>query len=194
MKYRILLRQDNADIRVTGLGYNLGLISEKRMKECSTKIDRINQIIDFSNNETVLPSDVNSFLLSKDTAEISQKTKIHNLLLRPQVDIFEFIAVCDSFQNFLKKRKIKDREVLEESEILIKYASYIEKEKEIAERVLRLEEIALHENFDYKNIKALSSESREKLSKIKPKTIGQASRISGVSPADITVLLVQLGR
>jgi tRNA uridine 5-carboxymethylaminomethyl modification enzyme len=193
-EYRILLRQDNADIRLTELGHKLGLISNDRLNTCKMKIQKISEIIDFSKYETVLPEDINNFLEQNGSTMITQKTKIHSLLVRPQVDIFSFISACDKFANFLAASNISERETLEESEILIKYSSYIEKEREIAEKVLRLEEIILNDHIDYRILKALSMESREKLSKIRPKTIGQASRISGVTPADITVLLVHLGR
>jgi len=193
-EYRILLRQDNADIRLTEFGHKLGLISNDRMKKCGGKIRKIEEILYFVKNESIHPDEINGFLESNNTTKISQKTRIHDILIRPQINIHSFVVICDKFKNFLKEHKITDKSILEESEILIKYSTYIEKEKEIAEKVIKLEEIKLKENVDYNNIKALSIEAREKLNKIKPKTIGQASRISGVSPADITVLLVQLGR
>ena len=193
-EYRILLRQDNADIRLTEFGYKLGLIPKSRLNNLKKKIRKIDEILHFVKNESVLPDEMNDYLDQNKTSRISQKTKIHDLLIRPQINIHTFAGVCAKFRNFIEERKCTDKDILEESEIIIKYNSYIEKEKEIAEKVIKLEEIALPENADYSKIKALSIEAREKLNKIKPKTIGQASRISGVSPADITVLLVQLGR
>jgi tRNA uridine 5-carboxymethylaminomethyl modification enzyme len=193
-EYRILLRQDNADIRLTEFGYKLGLIPKTRLNNLKKKIRKIEEILHFVKNESVLPDEMNDYLDQNKTSRISQKTKIHDLLIRPQINIHTFAGVCAKFRNFIEERKCTDKDILEESEIIIKYNSYIEKEKEIAEKVIKLEEIALPENADYSKIKALSIEAREKLNKIKPKTIGQASRISGVSPADITVLLVQLGR
>ncbi len=193
-EYRILLRQDNADIRLTELGYKLGLIPKTRLNSLKKKIQKIDEILHFVKYESVFPDEVNDYLDRNKTSRISQKTKIQDLLIRPQINIHTFAGVCEKFRNFIEERKCADKEILEESEIIIKYNSYIEKEKEIAEKVIKLEEIALPENADYSKVKALSIEAREKLNKIKPKTIGQASRISGVSPADITVLLVQLGR
>jgi tRNA uridine 5-carboxymethylaminomethyl modification enzyme len=193
-EYRILLRQDNADIRLTKFGYKLGLIPKSRLNNLKKKIRKINEILNFVKNESVISDEMNDYLYKNKTSRISQKTKIHDLLIRPQVNIHTFVGVCEKFRNFINERKCTDKDILEESEILIKYNSYIEKEKEIAEKVIKLEEIALPENADYSKIKALSIEAREKLNKIKPRTIGQASRISGVSPADITMLLVQLGR
>jgi tRNA uridine 5-carboxymethylaminomethyl modification enzyme len=193
-EYRILLRQDNADIRLTELGYKLGLIPQLRFNNLKKKIGKIDEILNFVKNESILPEEINEYLENNKTSRISQKTKIHDLLIRPQINIHTFVRVCEKIRRFINERKITDKDILEESEIIIKYNSYIEKEKEIAEKVIKLEEIALPENADYSKIKALSIEAREKLNKMKPKTIGQASRISGVSPADITVLLVQLGR
>jgi tRNA uridine 5-carboxymethylaminomethyl modification enzyme len=193
-EYRILLRQDNADIRLTEFGYRLGLIPQTRFNNLKKKIGKIDEFLDFVKSESVLPEEINEYLEKNKTSKISQKTKIRDLLIRPQINIHTFVRVCDKIQSFIDERKITDKDILNESEIIIKYNSYIEKEKEIAEKVIKLEEIALPENADYSKIKALSIEAREKLNKIKPKTIGQASRISGVSPADITVLLVQLGR
>ncbi len=193
-EYRILLRQDNADLRLTKKGYDLGLITKKRMLDCEKKQDIITRLIYFLKNETISPSKINDFLRSVETPDISQKTKIANLLLRPQIDIFSLLRHSIELQNFLKTNNIRSNEILEQAEIHIKYQSYIEKESEIADKITRLEDIVLLSDINYIKIKSLSIESREKLNKIKPRTIGQASRISGVSPADITLLLVYLGK
>jgi tRNA uridine 5-carboxymethylaminomethyl modification enzyme len=193
-EYRILLRQDNADIRLTEIGYKLGLIPYSRLKKLKKKIRKIDEILSFAKNVSVAPEEINEYLEINKTSRILQKTKIHDLLVRPHLNIHTFIEDCKKLSSFIHEKKISDKDILEESEIMIKYSSYIEKEAEIAEKVIRLEEIALQENADYSTIKALSIEAREKLNKFKPKTIGQASRISGVSPADITVLLVHLKR
>ncbi len=193
-EYRILLRQDNADLRLTNLGHRLGLISEKRNQECEKKRTQIGQLIQFIKKETILPSQINDLLSSVGTPQISQGTKIYNILLRPQIDIQSLLQCSTEFKQFVQEKKLQSQEILNQTEILIKYKSYIDKEKEIAEKIIKLEEIKLHDDFNYKELKALSIEAREKLSRIKPKTIGQASRISGVSPSDVTILLVHLGR
>jgi len=193
-EYRILLRQDNADIRLTKTGHNLGLVSEEQMKKTRNKIKKINELSDFIKTETINPDEINSYLVSISTPEIDQKTKINNILLRPQVSIQSLLFSCEKLKQFSSAKKIKNKEIFEEAEIQVKYNSYIEKEKEIADKITKLENISLNKNFDYKKITALSKESIEKLSLLKPRTIGQAARISGVSPADITVLLVYLGR
>lgn len=193
-EYRILLRQDNADIRLTKTGHNLGLVSDEQMKKTRNKIKRINELSDFVKTQTITPDEINNYLVSINTPEIDQKTKINNILLRPQVSIQSLLSSCEKLKKFSLEKKIKSKEIFEEVEIQIKYNSYIEKEKEIADKITKLENITLNKNFDYKKITALSKESIEKLSLLKPRTIGQAARISGVSPADITVLLVYLGR
>ena len=193
-EFRILLRQDNADLRLTPKGKELGLISEERWLKFIEKTEKITKVIIYCENQTVTPEEINSFLTANESAQIIQKTKLKNLLLRPQISIGQFKNDLSFFSEFLKEEKILESEILEEAEIQIKYSSYIEKEKELVERMQRFENIVLHPDFDYGKINALSIEAREKLSKIKPETIGQAMKISGVSPADITVLLVFLGR
>ena len=193
-EYRILLRQDNADLRLTKTGHNLGLISDEQMKKTRNKIKKITELSDFVKTQTITPDEINNYLVSINTPEIDQKTKINNILLRPQVSMQSLLSSSEKLQKFSREKKIKDKEIFEEVEIQIKYNSYIEKEKEIADKITKLENITLNKNFDYKKITALSKESIEKLSLLKPRTIGQAARISGVSPADITVLLVYLGR
>ena len=193
-EYRILLRQDNADIRLTKTGHQLGLISDEQMKKFRKKTKKISVLTDFIKNETINPEEANVYLAQINTTEIKQKTKISNILLRPEVDIFSLVASVEKLSRFTKEKYITDKEIFEQIGIQIKYSSYIEKEKEIADKISKLENITLNKNFDYKKITALSMEGREKLSLYKPGTIGQASRISGVSPADITVLLVHLGR
>ena len=197
-EYRILLRQDNADLRLTPRAFEMGLVSEKRMKRVEEKETFIKKVIKFTKNNSANPSEVNEILKNRKTQEITQKTRIANLLLRPQISINDLINhvpdfsdLIDSFGKVPYKNK---NEFINEAEILIKYEGYINKEKELAHKISKLEDIELHENFDYHNLKSISYEAREKLTKIKPKTIAQASRISGVSPADISVLLVYLGR
>ena len=193
-EYRILLRQDNADLRLTHKGFEIGLASEERMKKVDQKLSEINKIIKFIKTENVNPDDINNILIKKNTKEINQKVKISSLLLRPQIKISDLITNITKFSNFISSFNKDISESIEEVEILIKYEGYINKEQEIANKLSKLENIELHENFDYQSLKSISFEAREKLSKIKPRTIGQAARISGVSPADISVLAVFLGR
>ena len=186
-EFRILLRQDNADSRLTQLGYNIGLASSERMKDLENKTDKVNSLIHFIKNHSCEPDEVNTLLDEKETNKITQKIKLDKILLRPQIEL-------NNFNSIYKRILNEDPEIKEEAEILIKYESYIEKEKQMVDKVLKLEHLKLSSDFDYSTLKTLSLESREKLNKIKPESIGQASRISGVSPSDISVLLVHLGR
>ena len=195
-EYRILLRQDNADVRLTPKGYEVGLIGKKRLQHLEEKIKKVQEIIAFIKSENIEPDEVNELLTASETPEISQKTKLNNILLRPQIFLSDLIKSSEKLLNFIEKSDVNRcySEVIQEVEILIKYENYIEKEKEIAEKMSRLEYIVLPLNFDFHKLSSLSSEAREKLTKIRPGTLGQASRISGVSPSDISVLVVYLGR
>jgi tRNA uridine 5-carboxymethylaminomethyl modification enzyme len=195
-EYRILLRQDNADIRLTPLGFEIGLIDKNRYDRLCAKEISVNKLIGFLKKTSIDPEQVNTMLKQCETAEINQKSKLGNLLLRPQVSIQNLVDSSAELGDYINEIDPESLigEISEESEILIKYEGYISREKEMADKINRLEEIELSENFNYKNLKSLSSEAREKLSRVKPHTIGQASRISGVSPSDISVLLVYLGR
>ena len=191
-EYRILLRQDNADLRLTPIANHLGVQgTDLRMDRVRAKNQALAEIEAFFRNTSVLPEEINQYLEQVESAPISQKLKLHNILLRPQADIAGMAAAIPGLSEFLANY---DQEVLEIVEIGIKYEGYIKKEEEMVSKHSRLEEMALHENFDYRSIKGLSIEARDKLSNMKPRTIGQASRISGVNPADVSVLLVHLGR
>ncbi|MDD3281528.1 MAG: tRNA uridine-5-carboxymethylaminomethyl(34) synthesis enzyme MnmG [Bacteroidales bacterium] len=192
-EYRILLRQDNADLRLTPLGYDIGLISEERYNLFINKKNKIYALIDFLSTQSVVPSEINDFLKEHHSSEIQQKIKLSKLLLRPEVNLLNLLLHCPAINNFIQIHEYLQDE-LEEVEILIKYENYVAKEKEFAEKINHLEKIKLNPDFDYNSIQSLSTEARQKLSKIKPLTLGQASRISGVSPSDISVLLVLLGR
>jgi tRNA uridine 5-carboxymethylaminomethyl modification enzyme len=192
-EYRLLLRQDNADFRLTPLAFDLGLVSRERIEKVKEKYEKTEKIIAFLKKESASPESVNSLLKTKGIQTINQKTKIAQLLLRPQVSIWDLTEAIPELDHFLISTSGKDPEELEEAEILIKYESYIQKEQEIVEKLSKYEHISLQPDFDYSSLKSLSSEAREKLSKIMPHTLGQASRISGVSPADISVLIVYLG-
>jgi len=189
-EYRILLRQDNADLRLTDFGVGLGTIDEERAQIFNYKRLNINKIVSFFNSTRVFDSKINGYLNSINSTEILEKTSLQKLLSRPQVNVNDLIKACnlnDSLSNY------SDVE-LEAAEILVKYEGYIKKEKDLAEKLERLDDVALKQNFDYSAMKSLSLEAREKLKKHKPQTLGQASRISGISPSDVSVLMVAMGR
>ncbi|MFW5799768.1 MAG: tRNA uridine-5-carboxymethylaminomethyl(34) synthesis enzyme MnmG, partial [Spirochaetota bacterium] len=190
-EYRILLRQDNADLRLTEIGHQIGLASDERVTKAIDKKSDIHHLLNDLKQKKVDPDQVNEDLLTLKTASIKEKASIYNLLKRPEVDIFSAMHLDSAIKEYLSKYS---REVLEQAEILIKYENYIDKEHKLAEKIGSLENYRIKENFDYNNIKGLSSEAKEKLFKIKPATIGQAARISGVSPADISVIMVYLGK
>ena len=193
-EYRILLRQDNADERLTPLSYNIGLASKDRLNNLSGKYDRITKIIAFLNQQVITQEEANPILLRKETPGISQSTRLFSLLLRPQICIYDLLRNYSPMSGFVESLGSVAEEDLEEAEIKIKYESYIGKEMEIAEKLLKFGDIPLKSDFNYLDLTSLSLEAREKLSRIRPGTIGQASRISGVSPSDIAVLMVFLSR
>jgi tRNA uridine 5-carboxymethylaminomethyl modification enzyme len=191
-EYRILLRQDNADIRLSPIAQKLGMRHmEERMARVEEKNIAVAAIDKFIKNTSLDPSEINELLTSKDSAPIKQKMKIQNILLRPGIEIEDLRKVVSSLGNFLTSYDIESVNL---ASVNIKYEGYIEKEQEMVSKMNRLEEVKLKNDFDYKSIVSLSAEAREKLSNMKPHTIGQASRISGVSPSDISVLLVHMGR
>jgi tRNA uridine 5-carboxymethylaminomethyl modification enzyme len=190
-EYRILLRQDNADIRLTELGHKLGLASDERMKKLLDKKADVNALINELSKIKVEPSVVNEDLASLNTATIREKIPVINLIKRPHIGMNELKTIDNNLGKLLSKYS---EEVLEQAEVHIKYESYIEREQKLAEKIGSLEDYKIKPDFDYDRVRALSSEAREKLKKIKPETIGQASRISGVSPSDISVLTVYLGK
>ena len=194
-EFRILLRQDNADIRLTDKSHKLGLASLERVELLKEKTSLIKEIIDFAKDFSVKPRFVNQLLIEKGTSELKQGVKLFDLILRPQISIFDLIEVITPFKTFLE-RVPEDRkmEIIEGAEIVIKYEGYINREKLLAEKLDKFENINIENKFNYSELKSISTEARQKLEKINPKTIGQAKRISGVSPSDINVLLVLLGR
>jgi tRNA uridine 5-carboxymethylaminomethyl modification enzyme len=190
-EFRILLRQDNADIRLTALSYHLGFAEKERMKRVEEKLNAAKEITEFAKNYSVEPQEIDHYLESAGTTPLYQKTKLEKLITRPQIHLVAMIDKVPSLKAHLGKY---EEEFLEQAEINIKYEGYIEKEFEQVRKVEKLENYKLKPDFDYGSIPSLSIEARQKLNKIKPETIGQASRISGVSPADISVLMVWLGR
>lgn len=192
-EYRILLRQDNADTRLTPLGYEIGLASEVRMKRVGEKQEYTNRVVQAIKDTPITPSQANPLLESLRTPPLQQRVKLVNLLLRPEVSINCILSISPELEELFRSvpDELRD-EVFSSAEILLKYQRYIEKEHDVAERILKFEDIQLPAGFDYYSLTALSYEAREKLSKMQPSTIGQASRISGVSPADVSVLLIHL--
>ncbi len=190
-EYRILLRQDNADIRLTEKGYKIGLAEESRLLKVQEKLRDTTKIIEFLKNKSISPTDVNDKLREMQSAEISQSQKAAQLLKRPEMELAILMNMTEGLKEELAKYS---EEALMQAEILIKYDSYIEKEEKLAEKLGNLDSIKLGDWLNYKEIKQLSNEARDKLSKIRPQTLGQASRISGVSPADISVLIVYLNK
>jgi len=190
-EFRTLLRQDNADLRLTELSHQLGFASADRLRKVEEKTNEVANIKTILSNQTIIPEEVNGFLTSIDSMVITEKQKASKLLLRPNISLGQVIENCAEL-----KEKLVDKEVdhLEQAEIQIKYERYIEKEKEIVERMLKLENKMIPANFDYDVLSALSIEALQKFKKVRPLTIGQASRISGVNPSDIQILMVFIGR
>lgn len=192
-EYRLLLRQDNADVRLTPKSFDLGLASEERLNRVEGKNEKVNAFSQFLKKLSVEQDQINPFLESIDSAPIPHKGKIINIIARPHIVLADLIKQVKPIAEYVESENLSD-EIVESVEIQLKYDGYIQKEKETAEKLMRLENIILRDDFDYSVINSLSSEAKEKLKKVKPSTIGQASRISGVSPSDISVLMVYLGR
>ncbi|MBU0763529.1 MAG: tRNA uridine-5-carboxymethylaminomethyl(34) synthesis enzyme MnmG [Bacteroidetes bacterium] len=194
-EYRILLRQDNADRRLTEKGYRIGLATSERYEKMKENERALKAVIRFLKECSISPEEINDTLKAQGTSPLKQKTKLYDVLLRPQIRISSLANVHLRFNRFMDEIKnINREEVLGAVEIEVKYSGYIEREKGIAEKIFRLENVKLPKDIDYQQLGAISIEARQKLEKIRPSSIGQASRISGVSPADINVLLVYLGR
>ena len=191
-EYRTLLRQDNADLRLTPKGFNLGLASEKRLKRMEEKHKQAEQFVQFFKNTSVKPYEANPVLASKNSALVKQSDKMFKLFTRPNIDIDD-VRKFDAVEQYIQDNNL-DKEVIEQTEIQVKYSGYIAKEKNNADKLSRLEYVKIPDNFDYSRIKSMSFEAREKLKYIQPTSVAQASRISGVSPNDISVLLVYMGR
>lgn len=192
-EYRILLRQDDADERLTPKATTLGLVSEERAAIFAEKTEKTRQLIDYLKNTSISPEEVNAFLLSISSAPIPHKLKMIDLISRPQVSIPSLAEAIPALTEVIRALELRE-EMVESAEVKIKYAGYIERERQMADKMSRLEALTIDGKFDYYQISSLSMEAREKLTKVQPKTIGQASRIAGVSPSDINVLLVLLGR
>lgn len=192
-EYRILLRQDNADERLTPRGYKLGLVAEDRKWAFEKKYSKIEELIAFCNTLSVKPIQLEVYLRSKNSSEMKQGAKLRDIVVRPRVFLSELSIFLPDLAAFLRENKLSDIEI-EAAEIRMKYEGYIVRERELADKMKRLEELVIAERFDYENLNSLTIEARQKLAAVQPRTIGQASRIAGVSPADINVLLVMMGR
>ena len=190
-EYRILLRQDNADVRLTPLGFKIGLASKDRMQRVEQKLKHVDELVSYIKNESISPEEINQFLVQQESAPINQKVKMFGILSRPNIDLALFKnnikRIEDSFLTY-------SNDELEQAEILVKYEGYIQKERELVDKQYRLESLVLHDDFDYNRLTSLGAEAREKLNKVRPNTIGQAARISGITPSDISILMVYLGR
>ena len=193
-EYRILLRQDDADMRLSGKGYDIGLVKNDRMNLLNEKKEEIDRIINFASNYSLKPEYINEGLETLGTSPLKQGMKLKDIIMRPQITINNISDYVPAFKSELDKIPNRKEEIIEAIEIIIKYDGYIKREQLIADKINRLENIRIKGKFDYNNILSLSTEARQKLSKIDPDTIAQASRIPGVSPNDISILLVLLGR
>jgi tRNA uridine 5-carboxymethylaminomethyl modification enzyme len=191
-EYRTLLRQDNADFRLTPMSHAIGLASEKRLRRMEHKLKESEALVDFFKETSVTAIEANPVLAEKETAPMTQSDKMFKVFSRPQIDLNDMLKF-EAVKNYAETHDV-DQEILEQAEIQVKYSGYIEKERNNADKLTRLEDVKIPDNFDYDKIKSLSYEAKEKFKKIKPITISQASRISGVSPSDISVLLIYMGR
>ena len=191
-EYRTLLRQDNADFRLTPKSYVIGLASEKRLRRMEHKFNESEKMVNFFKETSVSPEEANPILEAKESSAMVQSDKMFKVFSRPQIELDDFLKF-DKVKDYVAGNDL-DKEIIEQAEIQVKYSGYIEKERNNAEKLIRLEDIKIPENFDYHKIKSMSIEAKQKLTNIRPVTISQASRISGVSPADISVLLIYMGR
>ena len=191
-EFRTILRQDNADIRLTNKSNSIGLANDNRLEKVSEKVKKANALITFYKKSSVLPEEINHILKNKNSAKIDQSQKLYKIYSRPNIFLEDLIAI-NKVSNYIKENRL-DKEILEYAEIETKYSGYIKKEIENAKKLKRLENIRIPKHFDYGSLSSLSFEAKEKLIKIKPSSISQASRISGIKPSDVSVILVKLGR
>ncbi|HTF04488.1 MAG TPA: tRNA uridine-5-carboxymethylaminomethyl(34) synthesis enzyme MnmG [Bacteroidia bacterium] len=190
-EYRILLRQDNADVRLTPKGYELGLASQARLDRVLQKIKNADAIIRFLREQSITPEEANVFLQSIETSPLTQKVKLTSVLSRPGITIWDLVTISEPARAFLSAYGKED---IEQAEIKIKYEGYIQRESELADKMLRLDYVTIEEDMNYNQLASLSKEAKEKLTRLRPRSLGQASRISGISPADISVLMIYMGR
>ncbi|HTL06596.1 MAG TPA: FAD-dependent oxidoreductase, partial [Chitinophagaceae bacterium] len=190
-EFRTLLRQDNADLRLTEMSYRMGLASQERMEKVLAKKSAVEAIKNVLKETTIDPADIKSLLAEKDSAQLQQKQKASQLILRPNLDLQSLMKAIPALE---KQLSGYTREMLEQAEIQLKYGVYIEKERDLVVKMAQLEDLLIPDSFDYDRINSLSSEALQKFKKIRPRTLGQASRISGVNPSDVQILMVFMGR
>ena len=193
-EYRLLLRQDDADIRLTEKSYTIGLATKNRFDQLQDKKEKQAVLTHFLKYTSIKPNDINEFLVSRESSELKHGCKLSDLILRPQLGIHDLATAVPALLDKIIETGSKKEEIVEATEVLLKYEGYIEREKLIAEKLLRLEHINIYGKIDYADIHSLSTEARQKLARIEPETIGQASRIPGISPSDVNILLVMMGR
>ena len=193
-EYRILLRQDNADIRLTPLAHAIGMVEDDRLSVVQSKIEAVNSLKKSLSKEGVSPDKANPILLQKESSPISQQVKLSSLITRPHIDIFDVLSMSESSRILAEELNLVDPEIITQAEIQLKYEGYISREEELAHKMNRMDDHKIPSGIDYMVLPSISIEARQKLSKIQPSTLGQASRISGVSPSDIAVLLIHIGR
>jgi tRNA uridine 5-carboxymethylaminomethyl modification enzyme len=193
-EFRTILRQDNSDIRLTQRSFDIGLASKDRLDLMLYRKEKTEDLQKYLQSESLNPNDISDYLTSLNTPQLKQRAKISSILLRPQVSLLEMRKHVSKLNEKISEISIDQIDIMEEAEINIKYEGYISKEYEMVQKMEKYENIFLKDDLDYKSISALSLEAREKLLKIKPSTLGQASRISGVSPSDISVLLIYIGK
>jgi len=193
-EYRILLRQDNADERLTGMAFKIGAATEERLLRLREKTKLVDEIKSWLGKTSVEPNEINKFLKRKGTSEINQKIKAINLAGRPQIELKDLLRNIKGSENLGLNKSRRKREIIEAAEIKIKYSGYMERERGVADKIMRMEHLKINEDIRYEELTSISTEGRQKLSRIRPVTIGQASRISGVSSSDISILIMYLGR
>ena len=190
-EYRTLLRQDNADLRLTEMSHRLGLAGADRMDRVNTKRESVEKIKTILKEMAVEPGEINGWFEKINSSQISEKQKAQKILLRPDVELAD---LADALPKLKEALSPFDRETIEQAAIQVKYDVYIEKERDLVQRMSQLEELEIPDSFDYRKIASLGNEAREKLSRIRPRTLGQASRISGINPSDVQILMVFMGR
>jgi tRNA uridine 5-carboxymethylaminomethyl modification enzyme len=191
-EYRTLLRQDNADFRLTPKGYEIGLAKEDRLRRMEEKLSKSEAMVTFFRETSLKPEEANPILEAKGSSLMAQPDKMFKVFSRPQLDLEDFVKF-NKVAAYIEEHDL-DQEIVEQAEIQVKYSGYIEKEKSHADKLTRLEDVIIPENFNFDKIQSISIEAKQKLNKIRPRTIAQASRISGVSPSDVSVLLIYMGR
>lgn len=193
-EYRILLRQDNADIRLTEKSHSIGLASDERLKQVLHKKEETEKLIKFIKSTSIAPDEINPTLKAKNSSPLKQKVKMDNVLARPNLVLEDFIKASPKLNEYINNLDYNKRAIKEQAEVQTKYRGYLEREQEVADKLTRLEYVKISDDIDYFKFSSLSNESKEKLNSIRPKTLGQASRISGIKPSDISILMIYLGR